>query len=381
LSVEVTCPVPGCLDLKPVNDAVQNRLQVTIRQSGESLSAGDHLIPFALRYDDGSTIEFEVALLAEQEPSAAFSEMVQAATGAPQLVQTVVAPGAFAYHAISAFDAIWIIDSSRKTVTRIDAITGELLTTIPLTDLPGPYGSTGNRLAATTDAVWAVGEPAFRIDPATNQVTEIGGGDQAYAIAADGTTVWTAGFEGTIQRIEPDGTITTVYAPPDGEPRRAFMDLVVADGKLWALSQTRGNSRLLAIDPVTGDVAHDLLLSGDISTIGVRVVADQHGIVVGADTSGGGGRTGELYLIDPTTGTITDTVELPSRPEGIALTDDHIFTSAAVVDRHSLDVVDDTPFGFTIARGPDGSIWGTGAIEGSRSITFAARRFAPGDLG
>jgi hypothetical protein len=68
------------------------------------------------------------------------------------------------------------------------------------------------------------------------------------------------------------------------------------------------------------------------------------------------------------------------RPEGIALTDGHIWTSSAVVDRQSLEVVDDTPIGLTVAGGPDGSIWGTGDIEGSRSISFAARQFAPGDL-
>jgi hypothetical protein len=103
-------------------------------------------------------------------------------------------------------------------------------------------------------------------------------------------------------------------------------------------------------------------------------------VVVGIDTSGLGGRTGEVVVIDPTTGAISSRVALDSRPEGIALTNRHIWTNAAVLDRATLAI---TPqfFGFTIARGPDGSIWGTHHSADANEIDVGeAIRFSPGDF-
>jgi hypothetical protein len=42
----------------------------------------------------------------------------------------------------------------------------------------------------------------------------------------------------------------------------------------------------------------------------VRLVADERSVVVGIDTSGGGGRTGALFIVDPATGKVTDTITL-----------------------------------------------------------------------
>ncbi|MGD9794719.1 MAG: hypothetical protein AB7V43_14680, partial [Acidimicrobiia bacterium] len=110
----------------------------------------------------------------------------------------------------------------------------------------------------------------------------------------------------------------------------------------------------------------------DEKTMGVRLVADERNVIVGLDTSGGGGRTGAIVIVDPTSATITDTVTLESRPEGIVLTDHYIWTSKAVIDRTTLDVTAVT-LGFTIAQGPDGSIWAVSNAGG-------AVRYAPGDF-
>ena len=102
--------------------------------------------------------------------------------------------------------------------------------------------------------------------------------------------------------------------------------------------------------------------------------------VVGVDTSGGGGPSGELLFIDPSTGTTTGSVELPARPEGIVLTDDYVWTSGAVVDRAARTVVDDTSIGVVLARGADGSIWGTSGVPGSNTAESTAIRFDPGSF-
>jgi hypothetical protein len=59
------------------------------------------------------------------------------------------------------------------------------------------------------------------------------------------------------------------------------------------------------------------------------------------------------------------------------LTPNHIWTSQAVLDRNTLDILNEQHFGFTITRGPDGSIWGTGGVADG---TLTATRTAPGDL-
>jgi hypothetical protein len=65
----------------------------------------------------------------------------------------------------------------------------------------------------------------------------------------------------------------------------------------------------------------------------------------------------ELTAVDPTDGTIIQTVPFNARPEGIALAPDYIWWCGVVLDRNTLEVVHEPFFGFAIARDPDGSIW------------------------
>ncbi len=368
LTVEVTCNIADCLTSEPVNDFVQTAIQLTLRRTDGDLTEGLHEVDFELRFDDGDVEPFTIQVLANPEPSDLFADLVAESTGLPYPVQTVLGQGTFAYHAITAFDSIWILDDARGFVTRIDATTGEVLATI---DTQGG----GKRLAASDDAVFVAAEPAVRIDPQTNQATAITGGAIAYGIISDGSALWTASFQGAIQRIDPDGTITTLDLPS-----ARWMDLAIADGLVWAISSARSDSRLIAFDGTTGELRHDISIPSEGDGFPVRIVADNDSVVIGTDTSGGGGRTGNLVIVDPATGAIVDTVALDSRPEGIALTPDHIWTSGAVLDRQTLEVLDEQLFGFTITRGPDGSIWGTKGIQGAQSGTFVATRTAPGDF-
>ncbi len=158
---------------------------------------------------------------------------------------------------------------------------------------------------------------------------------------------------GPIQRIDPDGTITALDLPA-----APWIDLAISHGLVWAVSQDNGPSRLIAFNGTTGELVHDIPVAEDVFGYPVRLVADDDNLVISVDTSGGGGRTGSILIVDPTTAVVTETVELPARPEGIALSPHHIWTSGAVVDRDTLKV---TPveLGFSLTQGPDDTIWAT----------------------
>ena len=372
LSIEVSCDVSDCTSFRPLtNQEIVATLRLTVRGTDVPLTAGEHHAEFRIRFDDATTAEFAVNFFAEPEPTTDLSDLVAASTGPPTRVQTVFGVGRFAYHAVAAFDSIWFLGHNSGTVTRVDARTGTLLATIPFGQ-PGAAPPSSNRLAATSDAVYAAGAPVIRIDPNDNSSTAITGGMRALGVIANDTTVWTAGFDG-IQRVDADGTITTLDLPT-----RRWIDLAISNGLVWALNQEAGNTRLIAFDGTTGQLRHDLALETDGNEFAVRLVADDHNVVVGTDTSGGGGRTGRVILIDPETGSTTNAVALDSRPEGIVLTPQHIWTSGAVLDRDTLTATE-IGLGFTIARGPDGSIWGTAGIPSSSTAESIAVRWAPGD--
>jgi hypothetical protein len=370
LSIAVTCEFDDC-SFQPRNDSIQTSLELTVRTTQDQLTAGIHRAPFAIRFDDGDVIDFDVQFYAQPAPSADMSTRVASSSGEPAIVQRVFDVGRFPYHIITAFDSIWVLGQASSKVTRIDATTGALLATIPL----APPGSRiqSNRLTAGDNYVYAAGTPVVRIDPIDNTATPIDNGTHAFGVIADHDTVWAAGRD-TLQRIEPDGTITALDVPQE-----TWMDLAWSNELVWALAQRRGTSTLLAIDGYSGQIQHDIKLELGDAEYPVRLVADQDIVVVGTD-SGGGTGTGRLLVFDPTTGSMIVQVDLNSRPEGIALSPEHIWTSSAIVDRATFQVqLDNRGFGFSITRGPDGSIWGTGAVPGSDSNDGNALRWSTGD--
>jgi hypothetical protein len=372
LSIEVACEADDC-SFQPRNDEIQTSLEMTVRTSSDQLTAGLHTAPFAIRFDDGSITAFDLQFYAQPAPSVDITNEVAASSGEPTIVQRVFDVGRFPYHAITAFDSIWVLGQASGEVARIDATTGALLATIPL----GPADSrvSSLRLTAGDNYVYAAGTPVVRIDPSDNTATAIDNGSTAFGVVAEMDTVWAAGREG-LQRVDPDETITTLNVPEE-----SWFDLAWSNGLVWAVSQQRGTtSTLLALDGYSGDIRHDIELELDDNEFPVRVVADGDSVVVGTDTSGGGGRTGRLLVFDPTNGILLDQVSLNSRPEGIVLTPQHIWTSGAIVDRATLAIkLDNGGFGFSITRGPDGSIWGTGGVPGSGVNDGVALRWTSGD--
>lgn len=370
IAIDVGCDAGDCLRVDPNNQEIQTTLQITARYTHADVTTGEHAAPFGLQFDDGSTASFDVLLYAQPAPTD-LAERIETSTGEPEPVQQVFGVGNFAYHAVTAFDSIWIAGRNSGTVARIDAASGELLATIRVRE--GIPNSSPSRLAVGTDAIYAAGSPVVRIDPNDNSTTRIDGGTDTLGVIADQSTVWAADSNG-IQRIDPDGTIT----PLDIEQGRWF-DLAVSDGLVWAISQQRVDGRLIGFDGQTGAILHEVPLDLGDNEFPVRIVADDTQVVVGTSTNGGGGQAGRIITVNPNDGTIIATTQLESRPEGIALTPTHIWTSGAVLDRSDLTVLlDQQVFGFTITIGPDGSIWGTGGIASSSTAEFVATRWTPG---
>lgn len=371
IALEVNCEVADCLRVDPNGQEIQTTLRIVARYPDDGLTTGEHAAPFVLEFDDGSTATFDVLLYSQPAAPDDLAQQIASSTGVPEPVQQVFGVGNFAYHAVTAFDSIWIAGRNSGTVARIDAESGELLATISVRK--GIPSSSPSRLAVGSDAIYASGSPVVRIDPNDNSTTRIDGGTDALGVIADDNTVWAADFN-NIQRIDPDGSITEL----DVEQGRWF-DLAISNGLVWALSQQRVTSRLIGFDGDTGEIVHEVPLDLGENEVPVRLVADDTQVVVGTDTTGGGGRAGRIITVDSETGAVLGAAQLESRPEGIVLTPNHIWTSGAILDRSDQSVLlDNQSFGFTITRGPDGSIWGTGGVPGSSIAEGVATRWAPG---
>jgi len=374
LTLTSSCKGIGCDRFQGKSVEIQVTVPLTLARTTATLTEGAHDATAQIRYDDGSIQAFTIGVHVGLLPSASISDAVTVSTGAPAPVQSVYDVGNFAYDEVSAFGSVWVLGKSSRTVTRVDAVTGAVLARIALPP-NATYTTSPSRLAAGSDAVLVSAQPLLRIDPATNAVTAVKGDVFAQAVVADGRVAWTAGRDGHIQRVDADGTVTTLSLP-----NRPWMDLAVSHGLVWALSQQRPDGHLIAFDGATGRLVHDLVIRSRGNGFAVRLVGDETSLVVGSDTSGGGGRTGSLTVVDPNTAKIMATVDLASRPEGIALTPAHIWTSGAVLRRASLYVESTDGFGFVVARGPDGSIWATNGIPSSSMGTANLVRYAPGDL-
>ncbi|MEO1057732.1 MAG: hypothetical protein AAFY28_12525 [Actinomycetota bacterium] len=372
IAIDVECPIDECFNVQGNDFETQTDLLITATFSRSGVTDGEHVAPFVLELDDGTTTTFDLVLLAQSDDPERLAAQIAEPTGAPQPVQTVFGVGNFAYHAVAGFDSIWIAGTASRTVARLDATSGELIALISMNNDPSSSGP--NRLAVGADAIYAAGQPLVRIDPVDNTVTRVDGGIRALGVTTDGDTAWAAGFDG-VQRVAPDGTITTIDLP-----QRRWFDMAYTDGLVWVLNQHRGGGEVVALDPATGETRHDIALDLADNEFAVSIVADDDTVVVGTDTTGGGWRAGRVLTIDPSTGSPTSAIDLDSRPEGIVLTPHYIWTSGAVIDRSDLAVLlDDQGFGFTITRGPDGSIWGTSSLPSTFSASGTAVRWAPGE--
>ncbi len=164
--------------------------------------------------------------------------------GVPAAEDAVSAGGGM----VSAANALWVVQAD-GTVARIRA------RGLEVTDVVRDVEA--RVITATEDAVWALGERLWRIDPASAEVTDVvdlGATADAHAIAAGGGAVWVSSWaDGTIWRVDAAAPEQREALP--GPPHAAFLAYV--GGSVWTL--VRGDEATLsAIDPATGRVVRQV---------------------------------------------------------------------------------------------------------------------------
>ncbi len=137
----------------------------------------------------------------------------------------VPTPGANPYDlAVDASGTVWLTEFHANQIGKLDPDTGTITET-------AVSGSPRHIAIATDGSVWAterfqpsVTEPSvvWRLDPATNQVTEfplsLGAGPEDIVAAPDGSVWFTQSSAGNVARIAPDGVITEGKSSRDSEP-------------------------------------------------------------------------------------------------------------------------------------------------------------------
>jgi streptogramin lyase len=128
--------------------------------------------------------------------------------------------------------SIWVAESLKGTVARIDPNRLAVVATIPLLQEANP-----DQIAFGAGFVW-VTEPdadaVFRIDPAANQGTTIAVvGNGPAGIAVGGGSVWVAnGLDGTVAKIDPRSA-KVVGTPYRLGPGLSPEGVALTDGAVW----------------------------------------------------------------------------------------------------------------------------------------------------
>jgi streptogramin lyase len=125
----------------------------------------------------------------------------------------------------TARDGIWL--GGKTSVTKIDADTGSTLASFPVS---GYLDSASTSIQVSDKAVWFAGtaQPRlFRIDPTGSSGTSFPVCNSPSAIAVGAGAVWVACADGTVSRVNADGTVDEVSIAT-----RAA-GIVAAFGQVW----------------------------------------------------------------------------------------------------------------------------------------------------
>ena len=180
----------------------------------------------------------------------------------------------FAHHR---FPTCFVCGTAREDGLRIDAVTGEVVETIPL-------GAGATDVAVGASAVWVsdeAGDRVFRVDPQSDQVTaSINVGTGPTALAVGFGSVWVANsLDGTVSRIDPQtNTVSATVAVGDGTG-----GVAASNAGIWVASQYAGKVAL--INPATnavrrtitvGNRPQDMALAGGLLWVATRPAAASH---------------------------------------------------------------------------------------------------------
>ena len=208
--------------------------------------------------------------------------------------------------------SVWVANADDGTVSRIHLDDREVMRTIGI-------GAPAIDLAVTTDAVWVANGSdgtVSRIDPSADAVVEtidLRGSSElvwnpTYAVDADDDSVWVAAGPHFVLRIdprtnEPSATIDVGHVP-----------VGVALGKeaLWAVTT---GARALRIEPHANIPTTEVPIGYPVA-----VMVEKEGVWV-SDSRG------QVWRINPDTGTVTQTTSVGGRLVGMCGTDGAVFAA------------------------------------------------------
>ena len=263
-----------------------------------------------------------------------------------------------------AFGSVWMADTSREELLRIDPDTRRVVARLPVAGevaLGVGAGDLWALQAGPAQGGFDLGGPLLRIDPSTNRVTaRIALGAVAgqpfggYEVLDGRDEVWVAGVSGALRIDARTNRVTQAIAAPDQLVSTHF---ALLDGDLWAITE---DGRLLSFDTRTGRTVSDVRLglteAGDLATTpGGALIAAAPGALARVEPytgrvlwrtrlgpsvdvwTGAGGliwvrSSGQgqdrLSALDPETGRVLTRVELEDfGAAGLAAVDDELWLS------------------------------------------------------
>lgn len=245
--------------------------------------------------------------------------------------------------------AVWVVNSSANSVTRVDPSSHSVVQTIAVgADPAGDAVGGGSVWVANHDA-----NTVSRISPESNTVVQtirVGAGPVAVAYGAG--SVWvTNSYDRTLTRIDPaTGTpATPIHTNAVGR------GVVFGNGVVWVTDEAA--NRIVGVDPATNSVAATRTvgagptaiayglgsiwvvnaLDGTVSRVDATTLAVPSAISVPGGPTAISVASGSVwvsaefasrvYRIDPVRGIIAGSTAIGNRPEGLAATDSGVWVA------------------------------------------------------
>ena len=236
---------------------------------------------------------------------------------------------------------VWVASSSLPGAILLDPETGATLAEVQTFEAP-PASQSRHPLVADVvsafDSIWTVDDEfntVTRIDPLNpDRVTTIEVGRYPRAAAPAAGALWVLSpLEGVVTRIDPRTERTTQTSLPRTAPTGEG-HLAGNDDAVWVAI----GGELMSLDPQTGQVSSTVSIGADVGAL-----------AVGDDVWA----TSELGLtrVDPTTGQVVATIAVGDSPSAIAIAGDLVWVADSrdgtlrAVDSETETVVETLPIG------------------------------------
>jgi streptogramin lyase len=192
--------------------------------------------------------------------------------------------------------AVWAADETGKAVVRIDPSNNKVAAKIPISETP-------NAIAVSDDGVFVSAGPSLiaRIDPETNKIAASEDQNGSYDLAAGFGFAWGTNFlDNNVQRLVPDSmTLTEISQDIGKEPRF----VAVGPDAVWVLASNGALTRLEQPDG-SQDLPKATTAKAQSGQYPGGLAVDDQGVWIA--------ESGNLWLHDPKTGALTQTISLGS---------------------------------------------------------------------